>query len=111
LPLALAHTQQGLAFEVIAGTAVGPPGERVVAVLPHFDPCLARLAQLLADIVQERGRDAQRHGTRRGRDRLVDREPRLLAAVDVPPDLPGGLPQRLGLLGGAARGFGAATWG
>src|SRR5262249_51110986 len=56
---AQAQPPQRLALEVVPGSAVGPPGERVVAVLTHLDAGLARLVQLLADSVPERRRDAQ----------------------------------------------------
>src|SRR5262249_58229824 len=90
---------QRLALELIP-RAAGPPGKRVVAVLAHLHAGLPRLAQLLADVVQEGRRDAERHRTRRGRDRLVDRKMRLLHTLDDPAVLLVGLLQELLLLGG-----------
>ena len=61
-----------------------PPDQLDSLVAPialYPDPLLA---QLLADVVQEGCRDAERHGTRRGRDCLVDRKMRPLYTLDVP---------------------------
>src|SRR5262245_66237054 len=71
-PLAQTQTPQRLTLELIPRASVGSPGKRVVAVLTHLNACATYLAQLLADVVQERGRDADRHGARRGRDRFID---------------------------------------
>src|SRR5262245_48721088 len=62
LPLALAQTQQRHALELISRAPIVSPGKREVAELAYLDACLARLAQLLANVVQERCRDAERHG-------------------------------------------------
>src|SRR4051812_40857461 len=107
LTLAPAQTTQRLALELISRAAVRSPGEGIVAVLAHLDAGPTGQAQLLADVVQERGRDAERHLARRGRDRLVDGEARLLHALDVPAILPGGLLEQLRLLRGAIQGVGA----
>src|SRR5262249_36028415 len=107
LPLALAQTQERHALELIPWAAVGPPGARFVAVLSHLHAGPARLGQLLADVVQEGCRDAERHGIRRGWDGLVNRIIRLLHTLDNPAVLPGGFLQQLRLLGGTLQGAGA----
>src|SRR5262245_61699289 len=66
-PLALPQTHESRALEIIPWAAVGSPGKWVIAILSHLDAGLARLGQLLADVVQKRGRDAERHRARRGR--------------------------------------------
>src|SRR5256885_528417 len=106
-PLALAQTPQSLALELIPRAAVGSPREREVAVLAHLDTCPTCPAQLLTDVVQKCGRDAERHGAGRGRDCLVDRKARLLHALDVLAVLPGGFLEQLGLLRGAFQRVGA----
>src|SRR4051794_24925120 len=57
LPLAPAQTPQRLALELIPRAAVGSPRERVIAVLAHLDASPTCQGQLMADVVQERGRD------------------------------------------------------
>jgi hypothetical protein len=64
------------------------------------------LCQLLADVVQERGRDAQRDRARRGRDRLVDRIVGVFDPGHDPAVLVVGRFQQLRLLGGTLQGGG-----
>jgi hypothetical protein len=82
LPLAFAQALQRRALELIARAGIGSPRKRVVAVLVHFDAGLTCLSQLLADVVQERRRDAERYRSGRGRDHFIDRIVRLLDPSD-----------------------------
>src|SRR5262245_60603138 len=61
-PLTLPQAPQRLALEVIVGSSVAPPRKRSVAVLPHANAGFAVLVKLFTDVVQKRGRNAERNG-------------------------------------------------
>ncbi len=66
-----------------ARRALGSPGKRKVAILPHLDACLARLeSNARPTSCRNVCRDAERHEIRRRWDRLVDWITRLFHALD-----------------------------
>src|SRR5262245_19336061 len=72
VPVTLLQTQQRLALEFVVRTAAGTKWKRIVAVLPDLDTGFDILMQSLSHIVQKRGWNAERNGTGRGRNHLVD---------------------------------------
>src|SRR5262245_26721017 len=79
LSVAFAEDAKSITFKIVVGPAVFSPGEWVIAVLTHFDARATHAGQLLSDIMQESGGDAQRNsaGCRRehfvyGKVRLFD---------------------------------------
>ena len=81
---------------LVPRAAVRSPGKWRVAVLAHPHAGPAHLGELLADVVQEGGRDGERHGAGRGRNHFfVDTVICFRHALDVSAVLLGGFFQQL----------------